>query len=33
MNFKTQNYFEFTEGNENEEYGRLRGVLQEGLVK
>jgi len=33
MNFKTQNYFEFTEGNENQEYGRLRGVFQEGLVK
>lgn len=33
LNFKTQNYIQFTEGAENEEYNRLRGALLNGIEK
>lgn len=33
MDYKTQNYFEFTEGRENEQNQRLTAALEQGLVK
>jgi len=33
MDFKTQNYFEFVEGHENQQNERLTAALEQGIVK